>query len=250
MEVAAPGASPCHRGCRRPTVAGDTGVKTMEISYECGPGGVALLGETIGANLERTVAGSPDAEALVSRHQGLRYTYAQLDEAIDVVARGLLDLGLEPGDRVGIWSPNYAEWVLVQYATAKIGVILVNINPAYRTSELEYALNQSGCRMLIAAPSFKTSDYVSMVDEVRPALGALEQAIFLWSPEWDDLQDRGTRVARGPAAGPRRAPRLRPAHQHPVHEWYDRLPEGRHAHAPQHPEQRLLRRRGLQLHEP
>ena len=196
MEVAAPGASPCHRGCRRPTVAGDTGVKTMEISYECGPGGVALLGETIGANLERTVAGSPDAEALVSRHQGLRYTYAQLDEAIDVVARGLLDLGLEPGDRVGIWSPNYAEWVLVQYATAKIGVILVNINPAYRTSELEYALNQSGCRMLIAAPSFKTSDYVSMVDEVRPALGALEQAIFLWSPEWDDLQDRGTRVAQ------------------------------------------------------
>ena len=140
----------------------------MEISYSCGPAGIPLLGETIGANFERTVARVPDGEALVSRHQGLRYTYAELDEAVDVVARGLLDLGLVPGERLGIWSPNNTEWVLVQYATAKIGVILVNINPAYRTSELEYALNQSGCRILIAAPSFKTSDYVSMVAEVHP----------------------------------------------------------------------------------
>ena len=166
----------------------------MTLSYAHGASGVPLLGETIGANLERTVGRVPDAEALVSRHQGLRYTYAQLDEAVDVVARGLLDLGLEPGDRVGMWSPNNAEWVLVQYATAKVGVILVNINPAYRTSELEYALRQSGCRLLIAAPSFKTSDYAAMVDEVRPRLPALERTAFLGSGEWDGLLSAGERV--------------------------------------------------------
>jgi fatty-acyl-CoA synthase len=166
----------------------------MTLSYAHGASGVPLLGETIGANLGRTVGRVPDAEALVSRHQGLRYTYAQLDEAVDVVARGLLDLGLVPGDRVGMWSPNNAEWVLVQYATAKVGVILVNINPAYRTSELEYALRQSGCRLLIAAPSFKTSDYEAMVAEVRPRLPALERTVFLGSGEWDGLLSAGERV--------------------------------------------------------
>jgi fatty-acyl-CoA synthase len=166
----------------------------MEASYACGTGDVALLGETIGANLERTVARVPDKEALVSRHQGLRYTYAELDAAVDELARGLMDLGIEPGDRVGIWSPNNAEWVLVQYATAKIGAILVNINPAYRTSELGYALAQSRCRTLIAAPSFKTSDYVSMVAEVHPELTALAEVIFLGSPEWDALGERAARV--------------------------------------------------------
>ena len=166
----------------------------MELSYSCGTADVPLLGETIGANLERTVNRVPDREALVSRHQGLRYTYAELDAAVDELARGLMDVGIEPRERVGIWSPNCAEWVLVQYATAKIGAILVNVNPAYRTSELEYALRQSGCRTLIAAPSFKTSDYVSMVAEVHPSLPGLEHVIFLHSPEWDDLRDRAARV--------------------------------------------------------
>ncbi len=166
----------------------------MDASYSCGPAGVPLLGETIGANLERTTGRVPDGEALVSRHQGLRYTYAELDEAVDEVARGLLELGLEPGERVGIWSPNNAEWVFVQYATARIGVILVNVNPAYRTTELEYALRQSGCRLLVAAPSFKSSDYVSMVAEVHPNLPALERTIFFDSPEWDDLRERASRV--------------------------------------------------------
>src|SRR5437588_5315365 len=161
----------------------------MALSYAHGASGVPLLGETIGANLERTVGRVPDAEALVSRHQGLRYTYAQLDEAVDVVARGLLDMRLSPGDRVGMWSPNNAEWVLVQYATAKIGVILVNINPAYRTSELEYALRQSGCRLLIAARAFKSSDYVAMVEEVRGELHELEQGCFLDSPDWEQLPE-------------------------------------------------------------
>src|SRR5947208_6186632 len=153
----------------------------MTLSYAHGASAVPLLGETIGENFERTVARFPDAEALVSRHQSKRFTYAELNEAVDVLARGLLHLGLEPGTRVGMWSPNNVEWVLVQYATAKIGVILVNINPAYRTSELQYALEQSACRVLVAAPAFKTSDYRAMIDEVRRTaeLPNLEQVIFL-----------------------------------------------------------------------
>src|SRR5437763_4425675 len=163
----------------------------MELSYANGISNTPLMGETIGANLERTVARLPDKEALVSRHQGLRFTYHQLDEAVDVVARGLLGLGLEVGDRVGMWSPNCAEWVLVQYATAKAGLILVNINPAYRTSEVAYALGQSGCRALVAAPSFKDSDYAAMIDEVRADLPALERTVLLGSPAWDDLLSAG-----------------------------------------------------------
>ncbi|MGH9234825.1 MAG: AMP-binding protein, partial [Acidimicrobiales bacterium] len=166
----------------------------MSLSYAHGGSVVPLLGETIGANLERTVDRYPDNEAVVSRHQERRFTYAQFDEAVDVVARGLLDLGLEAGDRVGMWSPNSYEWLLVQYATAKAGIILVNINPAYRTSELEYAMNQSGCRMLIAAPSFKTSDYVAMIDEVRPKLATLERTVFVGSDDWDALLTAGDSV--------------------------------------------------------
>src|SRR5919197_1661524 len=162
-------------------------IASMRLSYAHGASDVPLLGETVGANFERTVARVPDAEALVSRHQGLRYTYAELNERVDQVARGLMALGLEPGDRLGIWSPNCAEWVLIQYATAKAGVILVNINPAYRTSELEYALRQSGCCALVAARAFKTSDYAAMIEEVRPQLPELERVVLLGSPEWDAL---------------------------------------------------------------
>jgi fatty-acyl-CoA synthase len=159
----------------------------MSRSYAHGTSGTALIGQTIGENLEETTERVPDNDALVSRHQSLRYTYAELNEAVDRVARGLLARGAVAGERIGIWSPNCAEWVLVQYATAKIGAILVNINPAYRTNELEYALNQAGCRLLIAAESFKTSDYRAMVDEVRPGLGSLESTIFLGTQDWDAL---------------------------------------------------------------
>jgi acyl-CoA synthetase (AMP-forming)/AMP-acid ligase II len=138
----------------------------MAASTTAGDTSVPLLDQTIGANLEATAARFPDREALVSVHQGVRMTYAEFDAEIDRMARRMLHDGLQIGDRVGIWAPNCAEWVLVQYATAKIGVILVNINPAYRTHEVEYALDQSGCRWLVAAPSFKTSDYVAMVNEV------------------------------------------------------------------------------------
>ena len=156
-------------------------------SYAHGVSAVPLLGETIGANLERTVARVPESEALVSCQQRVRFNWAELNSAVDRLARGLLGLGLEKGDRLGVWSPNRYEWALTQYATAKLGVILVNINPAYRTSELEYALRQSGCRMLVAAPEFKGADYRAMVAEVRDGLPVLEQAVFLESPEWDAL---------------------------------------------------------------
>jgi len=166
------------------------------LSYAHGASDTPLLGETIGDNLERTVGRVPDADALVSRHQGLRYTYAELNDAVDELARGLIAVGLEKGDRIGIWSPNRSEWVLVQYATAKAGIILVNVNPAYRTSELEYALQQSGCRLLIAAPSFKTSDYVAMADQVAPRVRTLERTVFFDTTGWEELLAGAERVSQ------------------------------------------------------
>src|ERR671933_2001580 len=166
----------------------------MEPSYAHGTATTALLGETIGDNLDRAVAAYGEREALVSVHQGLRYTYAELGEAVQRSARALLAAGLGAGDRVGIWAPNCAEWILVQYATAKLGIILVNINPAYRVSELEYALRQSGCRMLVAATAFKTSDYVAMVDEVRGSLPELERVVFI-GRDWDDFLAAGESVS-------------------------------------------------------
>jgi fatty-acyl-CoA synthase len=163
----------------------------MVLSYSHGVATTPLLGETIGASLDRAVERYPSRDALVVRHQALRYTYAELGAAVDRVARGLIALGLERGDRLGIWAPNCAEWVLVQFATAKLGVILVNINPAYRTSELEYALRHSGCRALVAAQSFKTSNYRAMVDEVSPRLRELEHVVYLDSPDWLELLDGG-----------------------------------------------------------
>ncbi len=159
------------------------------LSYASGPSAEALLGDTIGENLERTAARVPDAEALVSRHQGIRYTYGQFNEAVDRLASGILAAGLAKGDRLGVWGPNMAEWTLTQYATAKLGVILVNINPAYRVHELEYALGQSGCRWIIATPELKGSDFVAMVDQARASLPSLERAIFFGSPEWEELAD-------------------------------------------------------------
>ena len=167
---------------------------TSAPSHARGSESVPLFRETIGANLERTVQRFGDREALVSCSQDVRFTYTQLAAAVDELARGLLGAGIARGDRVGIWSPNCAEWVLVQYATARIGVILVNINPAYRTSELEYALRQSGCRMLISAPAFKTSDYRAMVAQVRPDLPELEQVVFLDTDDWAQLLAGGGRV--------------------------------------------------------
>ena len=143
---------------------------TPALSYSHGASDVPLLGETIGVNFDRTVARFPDQPALISCQQGINWTYRELSEKVDAFAAGLLKLGLEPGDRVGIWSPNNAEWIVTQFATAKAGIILVNINPAYRLSELEYALNKVGCRALVTATRFKTSDYIGMVNTLAPEL--------------------------------------------------------------------------------
>jgi fatty-acyl-CoA synthase len=143
---------------------------TQALSYASGPSGVPLLGETIGAHFDRTVAGWSDRPALIVRQQGIRWTWRELGERVDAFAAGLIALGLQPGERIGIWSPNNAEWVVTQFATARAGLILVNINPAYRLAELEYALIKVGCRALVTATSFKTSDYVGMVNRLAPEL--------------------------------------------------------------------------------
>ncbi|HEX5812496.1 MAG TPA: AMP-binding protein [Pseudonocardia sp.] len=156
-------------------------------SYASGTSHVPLLGDTIGDSLDRTAARNPDGEALVDVATGRRWTYTEFVAGVDALAHGLLRAGIRTGDRVGIWAPNVAEWVFVQYAAAKIGAILVNINPVYRTHELEYVLNQSGVALLVAARSFKTSDYARMIEEVRPRCAELQQVVLLGSPEWDAL---------------------------------------------------------------
>ncbi|MEU5995478.1 AMP-binding protein [Spirillospora sp. NPDC047418] len=163
----------------------------MTLSYASGIAGTPLLGDTIGANLDRTVAAHSERDALVDRTSGRRWTYEQFADDVEAVALGLRDLGVVKGDRVGIWSPNCAEWMLVQYATAKLGAILVNINPAYRVHELEFVLNQAGIRTLVSASVFKTSDYAAMVDEVKPTCPALRDVILIGTPDWDGLLEAG-----------------------------------------------------------
>ena len=186
------GDEPQRRGTRRWSWGSSpAGVKRTELSYTSATSDTPLLGDTIGANLDRTVAAFPDRLALVDVPAGLRYSYAELEAEVDALAFGLLAAGIAKGDRVGIWSPNCAEWTLTQYATAKIGAILVNINPAYRTSELEFVLNQSGCKLLVAAQRLKTSDYAAMIAEVRPMCPDLEQVVLLDTDAWRALLDTG-----------------------------------------------------------
>jgi fatty-acyl-CoA synthase len=160
-------------------------------AYASGTSDVPLLGDTVGGALDRTAARYPDRDALVEVATGRVWTYAELVADVDATALGLLDAGVRTGDRVGIWAPNVAEWVLVQYATARLGAILVNINPAYRTHELEYVLNQSGVSVLVAAPRFRGADYAAMVEEVRPRCAALRAVVLIWSPEWEALGAAG-----------------------------------------------------------
>ncbi|MGH3864817.1 MAG: AMP-binding protein [Pseudonocardiaceae bacterium] len=164
-------------------------------SYASGVSDVALLGETIGDNFDRTVARFGDREALVDCPSGRRWTYSQLRAEVDAMAHGLLAAGIGTGDRVGIWAPNCPEWLFTQYATAKIGAILVTVNPAYRSSELEYVLTAAGIRLLVAAESFKTSDYAAMISQVRPRCAPLERVVLIGSPEWDALLVRGSAAA-------------------------------------------------------
>ena len=166
-------------------------------SYSSGTSTVPLLGDTIGANLDRTAARVGDHEALVECATGRRFSYPQFVAEVDAVALGLDALGVGKGDRVGIWAPNCAEWAFVQYATAKLGAVLVNINPAYRTHELAYVLQQAGISVLVSAPEFKTSDYRAMVGEVRDQCPALREVVFLGEPAWDQLVATGRAGDRG-----------------------------------------------------
>jgi fatty-acyl-CoA synthase len=156
-------------------------------SYASGTSRTPLLGETIGENLTRAAVAFGGRDALVDVASGRRWTYGQLETDVDTVARGLLARGVTKGDRVGIWAPNVPDWVLVQYATARIGAILVNINPAYRTHELAYVLRQAGVRTLVSAESFKTSDYRAMVGEIRADCPDLREVVFLGGLDWDTL---------------------------------------------------------------
>jgi fatty-acyl-CoA synthase len=163
-------------------------------SYARGELAPALLEETIAANFARTAAVHADREALVEFATGRRWTWAELERDIDGMALGLMAAGLEKGDRVGIWSPNCAEWTIAQYATAKAGIVLVTVNPAYRTHEFAYAVNHSGLRLLIAASSFKTSDYRAMIEQVRDQCPTLERIVYLDTDDWAQLVESGTAV--------------------------------------------------------
>ena len=167
------------------------------LSYSSGESATPLLGDTIGGNFDATVRAFGDREALVDRSAGRRWTYAELAADVDALALGLLEMGIAKGDRVGIWAPNCAEWTLTQYATAKIGAILVNINPAYRARELEFVLNQSGSTLLVAAEKLKTSDYAGMIAEVRPRCPELKSVVLLGSPQWQAVLETGRRLDRG-----------------------------------------------------
>jgi fatty-acyl-CoA synthase len=164
------------------------------LSYAGGLSDVPLLGDTIGADLERTVARWGDREALVDVPSHRRWTYSELDVEIDELALGLLGRGIVKGDRVGVWSPNCAEWLLLQYATAKIGAVLVNVNPAYRSHELAYVVNQSGLRLLVSAVRHKTSDYRAMVQEVRQQCPALTEVVHIGEDSWRELSASGSRA--------------------------------------------------------
>ncbi|MFD7245381.1 AMP-binding protein [Streptomyces massasporeus] len=161
-------------------------------SYSHGTGATALLGDTIGANLDRAVAAWPDREALVDVPSGRRWTYAEFGAAVGELASALHASGVAKGDRVGIWAVNCPEWVLVQYATARIGAIMVNINPAYRTHEVEYVLKQAGVSLLFASLSHKTSDYRAMVEQVRGSVPELREVVHFGDPGWEALLGRAT----------------------------------------------------------
>jgi fatty-acyl-CoA synthase len=166
----------------------------MTWSYDAGPTDCPILEETIGDNFERVVSNNPGGEALVDVASGRRWTYRELNAEVDLIARALMSLGIAQGERIGIWAPNCPDWTMVQYATAKIGAILVNINPAYRTHELAYVLQQSEVRVLICVAAFKTSDYLSMAQEVRPDCPALTDVLVLGTDDWDGLRRRAESV--------------------------------------------------------
>jgi fatty-acyl-CoA synthase len=164
-------------------------------SFATGTSETPLLTETIDANLRRAVSAWPDREAIVDVASGVRLSYAELDARVDAVACGLMEQSIAKGDRVGIWAPNCLEWFLVQYATARIGAILVNVNPSYRTHELAFVLNQAGVKMLISAVEFKTSNHRAMIDEVHGAVETLRDVVYIGDPSWVELIGGGSEIS-------------------------------------------------------
>ena len=215
---------------------------TALLSYASGTSDVPLLGETIGRNLGRVVARFGERDALVECATGRRYSYRELDREVGRVARGLLALGVAKGDRVGIWAPNCCEWVLVQYATARIGAILVTVNPAYQRRELEYVLRQSGTKVLFSAIAHKTTIYRAIIEETRALLRIGACRI----PRRLGVGRARRARRRGPPRRGRQARRVELSFDDPINIQYTSgttgLPEGGHALASQHPEQRVLRR--------
>ena len=171
------------------------------LSHTRGESEPALIEQTIGDNFDETVARFGDREALVDVAQGRRWTYAQLQADVDRLARALLASGVRTGDRVGIWAPNCSEWTMVQFATAKIGAILVNINPSYRSHELQYVLGQAGISTLVAAESFKSSDYRAMVEEVRDEVDGLQRVVYIGTSDWEELLARADEVSGSELSG-------------------------------------------------
>ena len=165
------------------------------LAIDSGETDVPLIELTIGQQLDAITTQYPEREALVVAHQDVRQTWSEFRATVDAVAKGLMAAGIDAGDRVGMWSPNYAEWVYIQFATAKIGAIQVNVNPAYRTSELEYALNQSGAKMLVTRTEYLTSAYRDMVESVRPNCGDLQQVVYFDTEDWDQLLAGGETVS-------------------------------------------------------
>ena len=231
-------------------------------SYVQGVRDPPLIDDTIGERLARTAREHPAAEALVSLHQGLRWTYGELDGRTDAFASGLLALGLQPGDRVGVWAPNCAEWAVAQFATARAGLVLVSINPAYRTSELEHVLNKVDCAALITAARFKSSDYLQMLRALAPELDearsqlrserfpALRHVITL-GPEtfagcrpFEQVCDLGELAGPEPLAVAMALVRPDDAVNIQFTERHDGFAEGGHPLAQEPPEQRILGRGG------
>lgn len=216
-------------------------------SYSQGALDKPLLAMTIGQAFDQTAARYPDGEALVVRHQQQRYNWAQLAQAVDLHARAFLALGMQAGDRLGVWAPNCAEWFICQFASAKIGVILVNINPAYRLSELEYVLKQSKCQWLVSASTFKTSNYHAMLQELLPELQG-QAAGQLNSERFEDLRGViarrvlalaatghiGQRCCSAATLRTTGQPSARPAGEHSIHLWYHGLPQRGDAQPPQY----------------
>ena len=167
----------------------------LRLSHAIGPTEQPMLEMTIGDNFDRTAVKFPDNEAVIDVPTGRRWTYTTLRADVDALALALIADGIVAGDRIGIWAPNCAEWTIVQYAAAKVGAVLVNINPAYRTHELEYALNHAGIRMVFALSAFRSSDYTAMLDEVAPRSEHLDHVVFFGSDKWADLLKRGQRIS-------------------------------------------------------